>query len=227
MIGDLHLILFDVDGTLVDSQGDIVGAMTVAFTMVGHPVPGRDAILSSVGLSLAETMRDLAPGVSSEVQDILVAAYKESYANLRQAAGSRESSPLYPNTRAVLETLHAMPEYLLGVATGKSRRGLNMLVDAHDLKPLLVTQQCADDHPSKPHPSMLEAALRETGVPAHRAIMVGDSSYDMQMARAAGVTPVGVSWGYQPASRLQDAATIIDDIRDLPALVQQIWSTVS
>ena len=224
MTGDLRLVLFDVDGTLVDSQGDIVASMRLAFDAVDLPAPPRASILASVGLSLPETMRRLAKGADPSVQDALVTAYKHSYSERRRVAGSQASSPLYPNTRDALDALHAQPEVLLGVATGKSRRGLDILLDAHDLRPLLVTQQCADDHPSKPHPSMIEAALRDTGVSPENAVMVGDSSYDIQMARAAGVRSIGVSWGYQPVDQLQGAAAILDDIRDLPSLLHQMWS---
>ena len=224
MIGDLHLVIFDMDGTLVDSQGDIVGGMGLAFEMEGLRPPARKEILATIGLSLPETMARLAPHAPQAQRDALVSAYKRSYSDLRQFAGSAESSPLYPYVREVLERLHATPEILLAVATGKSRRGLDLLVGAHDLRPLLVSQHCADDHPSKPHPAMIEAVLADTGVPADRAIMVGDSSYDMEMARAAGVMPVGVSWGYQPVTRLTQAKVILDDIRDLPALIQNTWS---
>lgn len=225
MTAPLRLVIFDVDGTLVDSQGDITRGMGMAFDAVNLPVPPRAAILATVGLSLAETMARLAPGASAAQRAELVEVYKNSYAALRQQAGSKASSPLYPHTMEVLERLHAHPETLLGVATGKSRRGLNFLVDAHDLRRLFVTQHCADDHPSKPHPSMIHAALADTGVAAEHAVMIGDSSYDMEMARAAGVTPIGVSWGYQPVTQLGEAAHLIDDIRGLPALLNNLWGT--
>ena len=216
---DLRLVIFDVDGTLVDSQGDIAASMTAAFGAVRLPVPPRAQILAIVGLSLPRAMAVLAPGADEATHDRMVEAYKAAYMTLRQTKGTAQSSPLYPHVREVLEELHAIPELLLGIATGKSRRGLDKLLDGHGLRHLFVTQHCADDHPSKPHPAMLLAALSDTGVHAARAVMVGDTSFDMDMAAAAGIYGIGVSWGYHDRSRLGAAARVIDDIRDLPALL--------
>jgi len=224
---DLRLVIFDVDGTLVDSQADILASMRAAFASAGLEAPARAEILSIVGLSLPLAIAELAPGIDPATRDAMVEAYKASYMGLRIEKGTPQSSPLYPNTREVLEALHAQPETLLGIATGKSRRGLDKLLDGHEMRRLFVTQQCADDHPSKPHPAMIEAALSETGMPAHRAVMLGDTSFDMQMARAAGVTAIGVTWGYHDAARLRDAHHVIDDIRALPALLEEIWETTA
>ncbi|MEO0938895.1 MAG: HAD-IA family hydrolase [Pseudomonadota bacterium] len=210
----LRLIIFDVDGTLVDSQRDIVGGMQHAFGLMNLPSPDKDAILGTVGLSLPQTMARLAPDAGPETQDALVAAYKKTYAEMRLFAGSAASSPLYPGARDCLEALHAVPDILLGIATGKSRRGLDVLLDAHDLRSLFVTAQNADGHPSKPHPSMLLTAMSEAGTDPQNTVMVGDSSFDMDMARAAGVTGVGVGWGYQPADRL-DAKITAQTFEDL------------
>ncbi|SDE18900.1 phosphoglycolate phosphatase [Salipiger thiooxidans] len=224
---DLRLVIFDVDGTLVDSQADILASMRAAFASAGLEAPARAEILSIVGLSLPLAIAELAPGIDPATRDAMVEAYKASYMGLRIEKGTPQSSPLYPNTREVLEALHAQPETLLGIATGKSRRGLDKLLDGHEMRRLFVTQQCADDHPSKPHPAMIEAALSETAMPAHRAVMLGDTSFDMQMARAAGVTAIGVTWGYHDAARLRDAHHVIDDIRALPALLEEIWETTA
>jgi len=224
---DLRLVIFDVDGTLVDSQADILASMRAAFASAGLEAPARAEILSIVGLSLPLAIAVLAPGIAPAPRVALVEGDKASYMGLRIEKGTPQSSPLYPNTREVLEALHAQPETLLGIATGKSRRGLDKLLDGHEMRRLFVTQQCADDHPSKPHPAMIEAALSETGMPAHRAVMLGDTSFDMQMARAAGVTAIGVTWGYHDAARLRDAHHVIDDIRALPALLEEIWETTA
>ncbi|MBV2359874.1 HAD-IA family hydrolase [Thalassococcus sp. CAU 1522] len=220
---DLRLVVFDVDGTLVDSQADILAAMAEAFGAVDRAVPDRETVLGIVGLSLPQAIQMLAPDLPNPQRREMVAAYKDAYMRLRAESGVEVSSPLYPHVRAVLDALHGEPSTLLGVATGKSRRGLDKLVDGHDLRRLFVTQQCADDHPSKPHPAMLRAALGETGVAPHRAVMVGDTSYDMDMARAAGLLAIGVSWGYHARERLSAAHVVIDDIRLLPGLLAQIW----
>ena len=132
-------------------------------------------------------------------------------------------SPLYPGARAVLEALAARGGVALGVATGKSRRGLRHVFDAHDLHGFFVTRQTADDHPSKPHPSMIHAALAEAGVQAADAVMVGDTSFDIDMGRAAGVRTVGVRWGYHPAPALAHADALIDDFGALPGVLDRFW----
>ena len=215
----LRLVIFDVDGTLVDSQADIVAAMTHAFVTAGAPVPERAAILGIVGLSLPQAIPRLAPQIDAPTHDRMVAWYKEAYMQLRATTGAAQSSPLYPHVRDVLELLNAHPETLLGVATGKSRRGLDKLLDGHDLRQYFVTQQVSDHHPSKPHPSIILTALAETGVAPQDAVMIGDTTFDMDMAQAAGVPFIGVDWGYHPATSLTGAAAIASDFRDLPGLI--------
>ncbi|SLN58869.1 Phosphoglycolate phosphatase [Roseivivax jejudonensis] len=225
MSDDLRLVIFDVDGTLVDSQADILAAMDRAFAATDHPVPGRTDILSIVGLSLPEAFEHLLPDAAGPVRARMVDAYKDAYTELRAAGGVALSSPLYPGVRAMLDRLHGVPTTLLGVATGKSRRGLDKLLEGHDLRSLFVTRQCADDHPSKPHPAMLLEALAETGVPPHRAVMVGDTEFDMAMAASAGIPAIGVSWGYHRPERLSAAHAVIDHIDELPARLETIWES--
>ncbi|MEC3861433.1 HAD-IA family hydrolase [Mesobacterium sp. TK19101] len=217
----LKLVIFDVDGTLVDSQADILGAMTRSFETVACPVPSRDAILGIVGLSLPQAMARLAPDSDQDTRDALVAGYKEAYFDIRRQGGA-DSSPLYPGIRDVLEHLHAQDEILLGVATGKSRRGLEALLDARDLRRYFITTQVADDHPSKPHPSMLLTALSETGVAAGDAVMIGDTSYDIDMGHAAGMVAIGVTWGYHPASQLRHAHALVDTTDTMMQAIAQI-----
>lgn len=223
MSDPLRLIVFDVDGTLVDSQGDIVAAMAHAFGRAGMATPEREAVLGIVGLSLEVAIARLAPGQPAARHRQMAGWYKEAYLHLRARAGVAQSSPLYPHARATLEALHAAPGNLLGVATGKSRRGLDKLLDGHGLRRLFVTQQVSDHHPSKPHPSMLQAALAETGVRPESAVMIGDTSFDRDMAQAAGIAFVGVGWGYHGREALAGAAEIIDDFRHLPACLDKLW----
>ena len=219
----LRLVIFDVDGTLVDSQADILGAMALAFEAEGLVPPTCAQTLGVVGLSLDVLMPILAADAEATTLARLVQGYKDAYMTLRAQSNNTESSPLYAGAREVLDALHAMPEVLLGVATGKSRRGLDKLLEGHGLEGMFVTQQVADFHPSKPHPAMLHQALSDTGLEAADAVMVGDTSFDMDMAQAAGIAGIGVSWGYHGAERLTAAQHFIDDFYALPPLLNTIW----
>jgi len=221
--GRLRLVIFDVDGTLVDSQADILGAMATSFAAQGLPVPPRIAVLSIVGLSLHEAMARLVPDLPEALRAELVEGYKQAYMSKRVTSDTQQTSPLYPGAREVLELLSRQPETLLGVATGKSQRGLDALIASHGLEGLFLTRQVADHHPSKPHPSMLLAALRETGVDPADAVMVGDTTYDMDMARAAGIRAIGVSWGYHAPAALTAATFVINRFADLPDQLDALW----
>jgi len=221
----LRLVIFDVDGTLVDSQSDIVAAMAAAFDAVDLPAPDRTTTLGVVGLSLDVIMPRLVPELSAAQHARMVEAYKSAYMEMRAKTGVAQSSPLYPGARAALERLSGMPDVLLGVATGKSKRGLDKLIEGHGLEKIFVTRQVADFHPSKPHPAMVLQALTETGVDAGRAVMVGDTSFDMDMAAAAGVRGIGVGWGYHPKQFLANATRIIDTFEELHPALAAIWGT--
>ncbi len=216
---ELRLVIFDVDGTLVDSQAEIMAAMTQAYQSEGLTLPERAAVLSIVGLSLAEAFAKLLPDSDAPLRARLVDAYKGAFAGLR--SNNQEMGPLFPGAQTALQTLQAQDHTLLAVATGKSRRGLDKVLERHGLTGVFHSEQVADHHPSKPHPSMVLAALAETGVVAERAVMLGDTSYDMDMARGAGVKTIGVSWGYHPVASLQ-ADHIIDDFAALPATVDAV-----
>ena len=200
-MSDLRLVIFDVDGTLVDSQAEIMAAMGMAFQSEGLTLPERGAVLSIVGLSLAEAFGRLVPDADAARQGRLVDAYKDAFVGLR--AQHQEMGPLFPGARQAIDRLAARDDTLLAVATGKSRRGLDKVLERHDLQGVFHSEQVADHHPSKPNPSMVLTALNETGVMQHRAVMVGDTTFDMDMARAAGVRTIGVPWGYHPAQHLR------------------------
>ncbi|MBN2907619.1 MAG: HAD-IA family hydrolase [Rhodobacteraceae bacterium] len=225
-MSDLRLVVFDVDGTLIDSQDFIVAAMTRAFGQMGLTVPPRAEILSIVGLSLPEAIARLAPTLDADAVAGGVAIYRESFFALRAESGGEGVVPMYPGARAALDRLAARDEVLLGVATGKARRGVVHFVESHGLHGMFQTTQTADDHPSKPHPSMLLAALGETGVAAGQAVMIGDTSFDIQMGRAAGFRTIGVAWGYHPVADLHAAGAdrVIDTFDALDAALLEIWS---
>ncbi|MBD3677184.1 MAG: HAD-IA family hydrolase [Rhodobacteraceae bacterium] len=221
MTGDLRLIIFDVDGTLTDSQGHILAAMGQAFDAVGLALPPREVILSIVGLSLPEAMTRLVPAANADQHEGLVEGYKNAYKDLRLRGGEAAASPLYPGVAEGLARLGAREDVLLGIATGKSRRGLDAFLETHGFGDLFVTCQVADFHPSKPHPSMIETALADCGLAPDAAVMVGDTSFDMEMARAARVRPVGVAWGYHGTEALRGAgAEVVVD--DFPGLMNEL-----
>ena len=217
----MKLVIFDVDGTLVDSQADILSAMATAFDDLGLAVPSDDAVRGIVGLSLPQAMAVLAPGLSRH-HAALVDGYKSAYFALRAQKGAG-GSPLFAGARAALDRLAADPSVVLAIATGKSRRGLDGLLAAHDLTGLFATPQVADDHPSKPDPSMIRACLAETGIGPRDAVIVGDTEFDMAMGRAAGVAAIGVTWGYHPPARLAAADLCIDDFAALDGALRRIW----
>ncbi|MBE1294587.1 MAG: HAD-IA family hydrolase [Rhodobacteraceae bacterium] len=219
----LKLVIFDVDGTLVDSQGLIVEAMNLAFEGQGLAPPSREETLSIVGLSLDVAMFKLLPEADAALRARLVDGYKQGYMQRRAETGVAQSSPFFSGARDVLDRLQAQSDVLLGVATGKSRRGLDKLIDGHGLQGMFVTTQVADDHPSKPHPSMIATALAETGVDARDAVMIGDTSYDMEMAAAAGVAGIGVGWGYHARDALGAARHVVEDFAALESALTQIW----
>ncbi|MDM7255673.1 MAG: HAD-IA family hydrolase [Paracoccus sp. (in: a-proteobacteria)] len=213
----MKLIVFDVDGTLVDSQNLINAAMASAFEGAGlAPLP-MSTVLSIVGLSLPQAIARLAPGADATTQARIVEGYKESFMGARKS----DPAPLYPGARDCLDRLRPREDALLGIATGKSRRGLDAMLAHHDLARHFVTAQVADDHPSKPHPSMLYRALAETG--ARQAVMIGDTVFDIEMAANAGVPAIGVSWGYHPAEALAAAGAmaVVEDYAALSAALEE------
>ena len=220
-MSDLRLVIFDVDGTLSDSLGEIRAAMAVAFDEVELTLPSRDEIKRIIGLSLDAAMPILAPEVPAATHARLVQTYKRAYRENRLAAGP-EHSPLFPGMRELVLRLSREPETLLAVATGKSRRGLEALLDVHELRGYFQSIQVADDHPSKPHPSMILTALAETGVAAERAVMIGDSRYDIDMAQAARVASIAVGWGYQPLSDLHHATASVDTPAQLAETIDRL-----
>lgn len=215
---DLRLVIWDVDGTLVDSQAEIMAAMQLAYGAEGLAVPSRDAVLSIVGLSLVEAFDVLSPGGPNAR---LVAGYKDAFNHLRGPTGA-EGSPLFAGALEMLQTIHAQDYTLQAVATGKSKRGLDKMIERHGLGGMFVSQQVADFHPSKPHPAMVLTALSESGVDASRAVMVGDTTFDMDMGRAAGVRTIGVDWGYHPTHTLNADAIVTSFMAILGTIDQLI-----
>ena len=197
----MQLVIFDVDGTLVDSQHLIVAAQRSAFAAVGLPAPTRERSLSIVGLSLPEAFTALV-GPDGPVVE-LAQAYRDAFVVLR--ADARTVEPLFPGAADVLRGLARRDDVTLGIATGKNRRGVAHLIQRFGWEQVFATVQTADDAPSKPHPAMIRQAMAETGIGPEATTVIGDTSFDMAMARGAGARALGVSWGYHPGAALQAA----------------------
>ncbi|MFK3890515.1 HAD-IA family hydrolase [Sphingomonas sp. NPDC079357] len=199
----IRLAVFDCDGTLVDSLANICRAMERAFAALGLIAPPRPAIRAIVGLSLVEAMALLAPDLDPAVHLALTDAYKVIFRRMRED-GELDEEPLYDGLVTALDAL-AADGWLLGVATGKSDRGLAHVLAIYGLTDRFVTLQTADRHPSKPDPAMLHAAMAQAGALPHMTAMIGDTTFDMAMARAAGARAIGVSWGYHREETLWQA----------------------
>jgi phosphoglycolate phosphatase len=194
-----RLAIFDCDGTLVDSQHNIAAAVAECFTAHGLPVPPREQSRRVVGLSLVEAMEVLHPPGTPEQHLELAESYKSAFQDMRVRGAVDE--PLFEGVAELLDRLEA-DGWLLGVATGKSDRGLDLCLACHGYGSRFVTLQTADRHPSKPNPSMIHQAMAEAGAEPGTTMMIGDTSYDIAMARAAGVTAIGVAWGYHEPEEL-------------------------
>lgn len=198
----VRLAIFDCDGTLVDGQAHVCDAMERGFAEAGLPVPPRPEILRGVGLSLPLAVRRLAPTGSPEQHAQAVESYRANFFAAREAG--RFSEPMFDGIAELLGRLHAAG-WRLGVATGKGDRGLQYCLATHGLEALFCTLQTADRHPSKPDPSMIAQAMAEAGAAPADTAMIGDSTYDIEMAVAAGVRPIGVAWGYHTPDELRAA----------------------
>jgi phosphoglycolate phosphatase len=199
----MKLVIFDCDGTLVDSQHFIVEAMNMAFRANGLDVLPREEVLSGVGLSLPLAIERLIPDQPRATILAVSDGYREASGALRRSSASHE--PLYEGVGEVVEMLASRNDTLLGVATGKSIRGVDRLLNHMNWTEQFVTIQTADTNPSKPDPGMIETAMREAGAEPHDTIMIGDTTFDMEMARNAGVAALGVAWGYHPIRSLTAA----------------------
>jgi phosphoglycolate phosphatase len=221
----LRLALFDCDGTLVDSQHSIFAAVSAAFEATGLEVPSLEDARRVIGLPLIEALDALVPKdtLPSVDRAKLTQRYKDAFFALRHQPGFEE--PLFPGAAAALDDLESSG-YLLGIATGKSRRGLERTLERHGLLGRFATLQTADTGPGKPHPHMIEQALAETGADSQRCVMIGDTVFDMEMARAAGIQALGVAWGYHPADELSaaGAAAIARSFADVPRAVAHLIS---
>ena len=216
----MKLVIFDCDGTIADSQHAIHRAMQMAFGTLGLTAPPRERVRTVVGLSLVEAIARLLVETERDKAPMLAECYKRAFAELRTRPNHQE--PLFPGLADLISRLHAHKDVLLGIATGKSTRGVERLLKNEGLHHCFTTLQTADHHPSKPHPSMILTAMAETGADPRRTVMIGDTTFDMEMARAAGVGAIGVAWGYHAPEHLQEsgARAVAEDHESLGELIE-------
>lgn len=217
----MKLVLFDVDGTLLDSQHLIHACLVETFKGMGRPPLPRAEMLSIVGLSLVPAIQRLF-GDDTSADDIEKAAGFYRAAFLARVNDPAFAPPLFPGAAEAVAELRRRDDVILGLATGKSRRGVDRILESFGWEGLFATIQTADTAPSKPHPGMIVQGAGEVGLRPEDAIMIGDTSFDILMGRSAGARTIGVSWGNHPVSDLTEAGAdhIIDDFGQLPPLVE-------
>ncbi len=200
--GEIKLAVFDCDGTLVDSQHSIVKCIYKAFEAFQLPKPSRDDVKHVIGLPLPEAIGVLVANLDFHNVEGLCHTYRESWQHFHEKNILDE--PLFPGVKDTLNILQK-ENWLLGIATGKSKNGLVGTLKKHGILSNFVTTQTADQLPGKPHPDMLLKAIEETGALKSKTVMIGDTTFDMEMASNAGVTAIGVSWGYHTVDTLHSA----------------------
>ncbi len=222
-MGDfMRLILFDCDGTIVDSQQAIITGMHQAIAASGLTAPPDTTILTSVGLSLEDAIEMYLPD-STEAQRVKLL---ENYKRIATKIAAREDrgEVLFSGIANLLHALAAETETLMGIVTMKSRRGVHRVCKTHGFEDIFQVLKSADDGPGKPNPQLIQDAMDEMGVKAAQSVMIGDTVYDMTMAVNAGVLPIGVSWGYNPVADLKKygAKYIVETPDELAVLLSKI-----
>lgn len=216
----MRLVLFDCDGTLVDTIAIIQESMARTFAHFGYPVPAIEKTRATVGLTLDTSISLLLgrDGPDEECREMM-AYYRSLFAAVRADPAMQER--LYEGIAPMLEELFLQDDILIGAVTGKSRRGLGHMLDLHGYASKFVVSRTADDCPSKPHPAMVLECCVETGVDPAATMVIGDSVYDMQMSRSAGADAIGVSWGYGATADLatSGASAIAESPDDILKLV--------
>lgn len=220
-----RLIVFDCDGTLVDSQHNIVTAMTRAFRQHDQQAPVPEEVRRTVGLSILESVGRLLPDAPHDTLESIGEAYRTASYELRLEPGHEE--PLYPGIGDMIRDLSGT-NAILAVATGKSQRGLRKTLQRHDLQEHFTILKTSDDGPGKPDPTILLDAIAEAGADAVSTVMIGDTVFDIAMARSAKAHAVGVNWGYHEPVELDAAGAhvILDEINELPNFLETLWGKI-
>lgn len=208
--------IFDWDGTIVDSVEHIVDCLHHASTNIGFPALERPAYRDIIGLGLIEALRQLYPDINQQQMH----AMREAYSNHFMAT-SASHQRVFDGMTDILQRLHNEQRFC-AVATGKSRRGLNLALEASELGPWFHTTRCADETRSKPDPAMLVEILEHFELEPHEAVMIGDTSYDMQMAASLDMPAIGVTWGVHTTDTLalHNPRAIVSDVAELQQLLR-------
>jgi len=206
-----NLLVFDWDGTVMDSESHIVASVLAAINDLALPERSAFEAKNIIGLGLREAIQTLYPGSDDKLHDNLIERYRHHF-----LIANTTPSPLFPGAEALLESLNDAG-YLLAVATGKGRGGLDRVLEETGLRAMFVTTRCADESFSKPHPQMLEHIMDFTGCEPDETLMIGDTEYDMEMASNASTPALAVSYGVHELERLQkhNPVGIIDALTEL------------
>ena len=190
-----RLLVFDWDGTIIDSAATIAECIRDASRELGLEVPDEERARHVIGLGLHDAMRLAVPGLPAQRYPEFVESYRRHFLE------RKDSMQLFGGMRELLESLSR--NHLLAIATGKSRRGLDRDLEFHGLKNLFMASRCADETNPKPHPAMLLEIMEELGVGNDASLMIGDTSHDLEMARAAEVDALAVTYGAHPEDGLR------------------------
>ena len=212
---DYKLVIFDWDGTLMDSVDRIVSSMQSAAKVVGLTIPSNEAAKQIIGLSIPEALKTLFEGITDEQIEIMRLQYKYEYLE-----GDTTPTPLFANATNLL-TLLKEQNKLLAVATGKGRDGLNRVLKVSETSTFFNTTRCAGEMPSKPDPEMINSILAELDIAPYEAIMIGDTSHDLKMAQNAGVDSIGVTFGVHDREVLSQfkPKVVVDSLAELQKLL--------
>jgi phosphoglycolate phosphatase len=204
-----RLLVFDWDGTIIDSASTIAECIRGASRELGLEVPDRERASHVIGLGLHDAMRIAVPGLPAQRYPEFVESYRRHFLE------RKDSMQLFDGMRQLLQDLSK--KHVLAIATGKSRRGLDRDLDFHNLKPLFAASRCADETNPKPHPAMLTELMEQLEVGKDSSLMIGDTSHDLEMARAAGVDALAVTYGAHPEAGLRACSPLncVPDVKSL------------
>ena len=220
----MRLVIFDLDGTLIDSVALIVETVTNAFRAVDEPVPDEREIRAISGITARDAMAYLAPWATPERITVILESYRAHYRG--QAGVSRE--PLFAGALEALDRLQARRDTILAVATGKGYNGAVTLLERHGIIGRFHSIETPDHNRGKPDPQMIETAMSKAGATQAKTVMIGDTVHDMRMAKAAGVGAVGVTWGYHERDQLlaEGADIVIDSFDKLDGAIDQLLGAI-